>query len=168
MKGPRREGREMALQALYRAEVTGDPSPQAMELLWQHFEAPLAARGFAAALVDGVLARRDEIDALLADAAENWSLPRLSRVDLNVLRLAVYELLQRDPGVPTSVVLDEAIEIARRYGGEESSQFVNGVLDRVAAVLGVRDPLRHADVTDEAGERPTAADAPARREPSRD
>ena len=137
--GRRRQGREMALQALYRAEVTGDPSPQAIELLWEHFEAPVSARGFALELVHGVLESKDDIDGRLGEAAENWSLGRFSRVDLNVLRIAVYELLQRDERVPTSVVLDEAIEIARRFGGEESSQFVNGILDRVAATLGIRD-----------------------------
>ena len=129
----------MALQALYRAEVTSDASPQAIELLWEHFEAPLEARGFALELVHGVLEHQGDIDARLAEAAENWSLGRLSRVDLNVLRIAVYELLQKDERVPTSVVLDEAIEIARRYGGEDSSQFVNGILDRVAERLGVRE-----------------------------
>ena len=137
--GPRRQGREMALQALYRAELTGDVSPEAIELLWEHFEAPIDARGFALDLVHGVLERRDEIDAQLGEAAENWSLARFSRVDLNVLRIAVYELLLHDERVPTSVVIDEAIEIARRYGGEESSQFVNGVIDRIAGTLGVRE-----------------------------
>lgn len=135
----RRHGREIALQALYRMELTGDESPEALELLWQHFEAPLDARGFAVELVQGVLAERERIDALIAEAAENWSLPRLSRVDLSVLRLATHELLQRDLRVPTRVILDEAIEIARRFGGEESSQFVNGVLDQIAGRLGLRD-----------------------------
>lgn len=135
----RRQGREIALQALYRVELAGDESPEALELLWKHFETPLEARGFAVELVQGVLAERERIDALIADAAENWSLSRLSRVDLNLLRLATYELLQRDERVPTSVILDEAIEIARRYGGEESSQFVNGVLDQIAGRLGVRE-----------------------------
>jgi len=153
--GKRRQGREMALQALYRAEVTGDPSPQATELLWEHFEAPIEARGFALDLVHGVLERRDDIDERLAAVAENWSLGRLSRVDLNVLRIAVYELLQRDERVPTSVILDEAIEIARRYGGEESSQFVNGILDRIAGLIGRserREPseaVRHGDEQDD-------------------
>lgn len=135
----RRQSRELALQALYRVELTGDVSPEALERLWQHFEAPIDARGFAIELVDGVLAGRDTIDALLAEAAENWRLARLSRVDLNVLRIAVHELLRRDERVPTSVVIDEAIEIARRYGGEESSRFVNGILDQVAGRLGVRE-----------------------------
>src|SRR5258706_3902288 len=135
--GRRRQGREMALQALYRAEVTGDSSPQAIELLWEHFEAPIGARGFALELVHGVLERRTDIDGRLGEVAENWSLGRFSRVDLNVLRIAVYELLQRDERVPTSVVLDEAIEIARRYGGGGSSQFVNGILHRVADTPGI-------------------------------
>ncbi len=135
----RRQSREIALQALYRIELTGDTSPEALELLWQHFEAPIDARGFAVELVHGVLADREAIDRLLAEAAENWSLSRLSRVDLNVLRLAAHELLLRDERVPTRVILDEAIEIARRYGGEDSAQFVNGVLDCVAGHLGMRD-----------------------------
>jgi len=137
--GGRRQGREISLQALYRVELTGDTSPEPLELLWQHFEAPLDARGFALELVHGVLARREAIDRLLADAAQNWTLARLSRVDLNILRIAVYELLQQDERVPTSVVIDEAVEIARRYGGEQSSQFVNGVLDEIAGRLGVRE-----------------------------
>ena len=147
--GRRRQGREMALQALYRADVTGDASPQAIELLWEHFEAPIDARGFALEIVHGVLERREDIDARLAEAAENWSVGRFSQVDRNVLRIAVYELLQQDERVPTSVVLDEAIEIARRYGGEESSQFVNGILDRIAGMLGVRDRNDSAATADD-------------------
>ena len=135
----RREGRELALQALYRIELTGDSSPEAVELLWQHFEAPLVARGFALELVDRVLAERGRIDELVAEAADNWSLGRLSRVDLNILRIAACELLSPRDRVPTSVVIDEAIEIARRYGGEESSEFVNGILDHIAGRLGVRE-----------------------------
>jgi N utilization substance protein B len=145
----RRQSREIALQALYRIELTGDPSPEALELLWQHFEAPVDARGFAIELVHGVLADRDAIDRLLAEAAENWSLARLSRVDLNVLRVATHELLRRDQRVPTSVILDEAIEIARRYGGEDSAQFVNGVLDAVAGTLGVREPRESRSASEE-------------------
>ena len=137
--GARRQSREIALQALYRVELTGDTSPEALERLWQHFEAPIEARAFALELIDGVLAEREAIDRMLADAAEHWSLGRLSRVDLNVLRIAAYELLRRDERAPTSVVIDEAIEIARRFGGEESSQFVNGILDEIAGRLGVRE-----------------------------
>jgi N utilization substance protein B len=137
--GVRRQSREIALQALYRIEVTGDASPEALERLWDHFEAPIEARGFALELIDGVLAEREAIDRMLAAATEHWSLGRLSRVDLNVLRIAAYELLRLDERAPTSVVIDEAIEIARRFGGQESSQFVNGILDEIAGRLGVRE-----------------------------
>jgi N utilization substance protein B len=141
----RRGGRELALQALYRVELTGDSSPGAIELLWRHFEAPLAARGFALELVHGVLAERERIDELVATAADNWSIGRISRVDLNILRIAACELLRPQDRVPTSVVIDEAIEIARRYGGEESSQFVNGILDHIAGLLGVRERRESAE-----------------------
>jgi transcription antitermination protein NusB len=135
----RRQSRESALQALYTIELTGDSSPEALERLWQHFEAPLEARRFALELVHGVLGERETIDRLLQEIAENWTLGRLSRVDLNILRIAAFELSRQDERVPTSVVIDEAIEIARRYGGEESSQFVNGILDQVAGRFGVRE-----------------------------
>ena len=141
--GARRKGRELAVQALYRMELTGDESASGSTGLWEHFESTAEARGFASSLVNGVVAERGEIDALLEQVLENWSVARLSRVDLNVLRVGAYEL--RHPGdVPTAVVLDEAIEVARRFGGEEAAQFVNGVLDRVADRLGVRDLLRPA------------------------
>ena len=139
--GVRRKGRELAVQALYRMELTGDESASGSDGLWEHFESTAEARQFATELVAGVIAERREIDELLAATLENWSVARLSRVDLNVLRVGVYEL--RHPGqVPTAVVLDEAIEVARRFGGEEAAQFVNGVLDRIADRLGVRDATR--------------------------
>jgi len=141
----RRQSREIALQALYRIELTGDSSAEALELLWQHFEAPVDARGFAIELVHGVVEDREAIDRMLADVAQNWSLTRLSRVDLNVLRLAAHELMRRDERVPTSVIIDEAIEISRRYGGEDSGKFVHGILDAVAGTLGVREPRPASD-----------------------
>jgi len=89
---------------------------------------------FARELVEGVRARRERIDALIAASAEHWRLPRLSRVDLSVLRLATFELVGR-PEIPHSVTLNEAVEIARRFGSEESPAFVNGVLDHIARQL---------------------------------
>ncbi|MGH7818521.1 MAG: transcription antitermination factor NusB [Candidatus Binatia bacterium] len=141
--GERRKGREIALQALYRMEITGDESGEGTELLWEHFEAPPEARRFAVELVRGVVDHRSRIDALIDDAVENWNIARLSRVDLNILRVGAYELLVTRE-IPTSVVLDEAIEIARRYGSDDSSQFVNGVLDHIAGVLGVRESGKEA------------------------
>ncbi len=88
---------------------------------------------FCLGLYDGVAAHVDVIDQRLADSAENWRLPRMASVDRNVLRLGAYELLYT-PDTPPSVVLDEAIELARRYGSADSSAFVNGVLDKLRQV----------------------------------
>lgn len=133
--GSRREARERALQALYQLDMTGT------EPDWGVVEEPADVVGFARELVDGVSADRERIDKLIAECAEHWRLPRLSRVDLNLLRLATFELLAR-PDIPASVTINEAIEIARRYGSGDSASFVNGVLDHVAATLGVKEKPR--------------------------
>lgn len=141
--GERRVARELALQALYKLDMLGESAaPGALGLFWEHFVPEGIPRGgeserFARELVDGVEANRARIDELIGAAAEHWRLPRLSRVDLSLLRLATFELLGR-PEIPAAVTIDEAIEIARRYGSEDSARFVNGVLDHVAGVLGVR------------------------------
>ena len=136
--GTRRDARELALQALYQLDVTGEGDPaRGLALFWTHFDAPPDARAFARELVDGVRDHAERIDQLIGGSAEHWRLPRLSRVDLNLLRLATFELLAR-PDIPASVTIDEAIEIARRFGGEDSASFVNGVLDHIAQVLGVK------------------------------
>ena len=136
--GARREGRELAVQALYQQDMTPE-GHSAPDVFSGHFEegGPDAV-AFAQELVAGVREHRERIDALIAQAAEHWRLPRLSRVDLAVLRLATYELLAR-PEIPASVTINEAIEIARRFGSEESPRFVNGVLDHIAGTLGVKD-----------------------------
>src|SRR6185503_15614556 len=126
------DARERALQALYQLDLAGT------EPDWAAIEEPGEVVLFARELVDGVQGQRERIDALIAECAEHWRLPRLSRVDLNLLRLATFELLAR-PEIPPSVTINEAIEIARRYGSEDSASFVNGVLDHVAATLGVKE-----------------------------
>ena len=135
--GARRDGRELAVQALYQEDMTPE-GPAAPGVFSGHFEegGPEAV-AFARELVAGVTEHRERIDALIAQAAEHWRLPRLSRVDLAVLRLATYELLAR-PEIPPSVTINEAIEIARRFGSEDSGGFVNGVVDAIAATLGVK------------------------------
>jgi len=85
-----------------------------------------------------VRSKRDRIDELIAAASQHWRLPRLSRVDLSLLRLSTYELLAC-PDIPASVTIDEAIEIARRFGSEDSAAFVNGVLDAIATSVGAKD-----------------------------
>ena len=135
--GARRKGRELAVQALYQIELTGESSPAALALFLERSEAGGPAKEFAAALVAGVRERQPQLDQVIAATSEHWRLERLSRVDLNVLRVAAYEL-SSTLEVPTNVVIDEAIEIARRFGTEESAQFVNGILDHIAARLGVK------------------------------
>ncbi|GIW41230.1 MAG: leucine--tRNA ligase [Candidatus Binatia bacterium] len=128
--GARRRGRELALQLLYQLDVTPS-SDFPLESLVRHFGGGESARAFALELVRGVLEHREEIDRLVAETTRHWKLDRLSKVDRNILRLAVYELLHT-PEVPVQVVIDEAIEIARTYGDRESPAFVNGVLDAIA------------------------------------
>ncbi len=136
MRG-RRKGRELALQALYQSDITSDASEKSLAEFWATTEGSASAKQFAMQLVEGVLARRAEIDALVESAAENWRLERLSRVDLNVIRIAVHELTAPPP-LPLEIAINEAVEISRRFGTGESSSFVNGVLDQVAARLGLK------------------------------
>lgn len=126
--GMRRRGRELALQMLYQHELAGNNIETIVSSFEELQQAPAATRDFAAALARGTLDRRDEIDARLAEQADNWRLDRMAAVDRNILRLAMYELLFA-PDTPPAVVIDEAVEIAKRFGSERSSQFVNGVLD---------------------------------------
>ena len=127
----RRKGRELALQALYQIEMTGDPSGAAVDLFLQHFEGNAKAKEFARRLVSGTVSQRAEIDRLIAQATEHWKIERLAKVDFVLLRMAAYELVFC-ADIPTSVTLDEAIEIAKRFGSEDSAGFINGVLDHVA------------------------------------
>jgi len=129
--GNRRKGRELALQALYQMEVTGDSSVAALELFLSHFEGSPVAKDFARRLVSGVLSQRAELDRLIARCSEHWKLTRMAKVDLVILRMAAYEVVFC-PDIPVNVSLDEAIEIGRRFGTEDSAPFINGVLDQLA------------------------------------
>ena len=135
---PRHQSRQAALQVLYAADLMAGCEPTSpIEAVFddvaRHFELAPGARSFADELVSGVAAVRGELDALLAGHARNWRLSRMAVVDRNVLRLGAFELGHTD--TPTSVILDEAIELARRFGAESSPAFVNGVLDAVARAL---------------------------------
>lgn len=142
----RHASRQVALQVLYAVDLATRSRPgeddvkrmppaaqEVFELVAENFDLPEGARAFAKQLVCGVTRRRDELDALLAGYARNWRISRMAAVDRNVLRIAAYELLRTD--TPTSVILDQAIELARRFGDEPSPAFVNGVLDAVAHAI---------------------------------
>ncbi len=135
--GIRRKGRELALQALYQIEMTGDTSSQALDFFWDHFEGNAKAKDFARRLASGVVAHREKIDRLIEQSTDNWKLTRMAKVDLTILRLATYELLFC-PDIPMNVSMDEAIEIGKRYGSGDSATFINGVLDQVAVAGGVK------------------------------
>lgn len=125
----RRRAREIALQALYRLDMNPATSPEEVE---RFLAARLSDRGleaFARGLVAGVQERRQELDALLDSRADNWRVARMAATDRAILRIAAHELLTG--GAPGPVVADEAIELAKRYGTEQSSRFVAGLLGRL-------------------------------------
>lgn len=124
--GRRHEARERALHLLYEAEVKGVPVTTVLADL------PLAPDPFAVELIEGLGGHGDEIDALVAGHSHRWQLDRMPALDRAVLRLAAYELAHR-PDVPTAVVIDEAVELAKQYSTDRSGGFVNGVLSAVAA-----------------------------------
>jgi len=136
VRGTRRKGRELALQALYQIEMTGDISAGAVDSFLNHFEGAAKAKEFARRLVSGVVSQRSEIDRRIEQSTENWKLARLAKVDLLILRLATYELVYC-PDIPHNVSLNEAIEIGKRFGTDDSAAFINGVLDQIAQVSAV-------------------------------
>jgi N utilization substance protein B len=126
--GTRRRARELALQLLYQFELT-DASPEEMQAGFEEWRnAGENVREFADNLLRGTLDRLDEIDEELGRQTTHWRLERLAAVDRNILRLAMYELIF-ETDTPHAVVIDEAIEIAKKYGTKDSGRFVNGVLD---------------------------------------
>ena len=126
--GTRRRARELALQLLYQSELT-DAEPEEMQAGFEEWRnAAESVREFADKLLRGTLAKRDEIDEELGRQTTHWRLERLAAVDRNILRLAMYELIF-ETETPHAVVIDEAIEIAKKYGTKDSGRFVNGVLD---------------------------------------
>jgi N utilization substance protein B len=137
--GARRLGRERALQALYQLEQ--DPrltAPLALDASWaasdEEGHRDPDAQAFALELVTGVQLHLAEIDALLEQHSLNWRMERMQRIDRNVLRIGVYELLHR-PEIPRKVTLNEAVELGKTFGNEASSAFINGLLDKVAGTV---------------------------------
>jgi len=137
--GGRHRGREVALQVLYAIDQERTPagegtSPAAIfDQIRENFDVPPAVAEFALELVSGVIERVVELDEIIGLHARNWRVSRMAIVDRNVLRLAVHEL--RDTETPLAVVIDEAVDLARRFGADSSPPFVNGVLDAIAREL---------------------------------
>ncbi len=130
--GKRRKARECALQALYEIDTAGQDPGEALTDLAESFgtDDPRIL-GYAEGLVRGVVAHRESLDTLIQSFSPKWRLDRMACVDRNILRLATFELRYRED-IPYRVILDEAIEVAKRFGAEGSAAFINGILDRVA------------------------------------
>jgi N utilization substance protein B len=128
--GNRRRAREQALQVLYLIDLTGMTDESALDLFRTNFENDEDEFAFVSELVKGVQTDLAEIDALIEKHAENWKLSRMPRIDRNILRLGTHQLLRRSD-IPPAVVLDESVELGKRFGEEKTSSFVNGVLDRI-------------------------------------
>ncbi|MCZ7584713.1 MAG: transcription antitermination factor NusB [Deltaproteobacteria bacterium] len=129
--GNRHKSREFALQILYASDVSDTPLRQVLPYFWETLTCPAEVRRFADEIALGVEHHRDEIDGAIARFAEHWTIDRMTSVDRNILRMAVFELFYL-PDVPESVTINEAVEIGKKFGAEESGAFVNGILDRIA------------------------------------
>ena len=133
--GARSRGREAALQMLFAHEATVDDVDEVVGNYWRELPGDPDSRDFADAVVRAVIAATDKIDERISAASRHWRIERMTRVDRNVLRIGVHEL-ESEPATPRAVIIDEAVELAKRYGAEGSGVFVNGVLDRIAEDLG--------------------------------
>lgn len=137
----RREGREAAIQFLYQQDIHGDHALDLSRDFWAFREAKTSVREFAENLIRGVNAHLAEVDARIVKYVENFGIERLAAVDRNIIRLAIYEMLHCME-TPPVVAISEAIELAKKFGGEDSGRFVNGVLDKFKGEL--TRPLREA------------------------
>jgi N utilization substance protein B len=135
--GVRREGRELALQLLYALDLNPIKIQETLQLSRENSRSAEHVRIFAEELAAGVMANLVEIDKLIAETSKNWAISRMAKVDLNILRLAVFEINFRID-IPLNVTINEAIEVAKKFGTEDSPAFINGILDEIAANIEVK------------------------------
>ena len=135
--GRRRQSRETALQLLYALDITRANVREVLRAGWADKMLSPEIRDFTTTLVTGVIEHRDGIDALIQECSTNWSLERIGLVERNILRFAIYELCFL-PDIPPNVTINEAVEVAKKYGTEEAPAFINGILDRVKHAVGPR------------------------------
>ncbi|MFH1846236.1 MAG: transcription antitermination factor NusB, partial [Candidatus Omnitrophota bacterium] len=127
--------REIALKVLYANDITKEEIEETERKFWEHnISKSKSIRDFSRHLIDGVISKREKIDEILAKCATNWKIERMATIDRNILRIAAYELLY-DKETPPKVAINEAIEIAKKYGDENSGRFVNGILDEIRKVM---------------------------------
>ncbi len=137
--GKRHKARELALMVLYELEFRPDPAAPVLKEFWRQRAVPPEVQEFAESLVQGTLEHAAELDRVIQTNAAHWSLARIAPVERNILRLAAYELLYRHE-IPERVAINEAIELAKSYGSEESGAFVNGILDQIRLHLNPPQP----------------------------
>lgn len=129
--GARRKARECALQMLFGHDLNALETQKLIDVFWNELaESREEIRDFASELARGVIEHRSEIDRLIEGRADNWRIERMAVVDRNILRLAIYEFLYH-PETPKTVIINEALDIARRFSSYEATQFINGVLDAI-------------------------------------
>ncbi|MBI1911191.1 MAG: transcription antitermination factor NusB [Deltaproteobacteria bacterium] len=126
----RRKARETALQVLYRVDIADISLGEGFEAEMEELAPGTEARRYCEVLVHGVLDNRRKLDSTIERYSENWTIERMAVVDRNVLRVAVYEL-QYCKDIPYKVIIDEAVELAKRFGSDESGAFINGILDKI-------------------------------------
>lgn len=137
MKLSRRKARMVALEMLYQFDMADGKMDDIIRAQIKGKDLPNGAKDFIFQLVKGVLGHRDEIDKLIEIRAEHWSLERITVIDRNILRLAIFELLYCED-VPFKVIIDEAVELGKTYGTEDSGAFINGVLDKIGRGISAR------------------------------
>ena len=132
--GTRRQARELAMQALFYMDIQNHASLQMLESFCENFRPPKRSHPFFLTLVSGVLENRSEIDTLIERFSKNWKINRMSCVDRNVMRVAVYEMLYCED-IPPKVSINEAVDVGKKFGGEESGAFINGIMDSIGDAL---------------------------------
>lgn len=126
--GKRRKARESALQILYQLEFDDSQIDETIDRYWRDKRVPGDIKGYSRRLVEGILGHREEIDKAIQSVSEHWRVSRMALIDRNILRLAAFELLQAREIAPP-IIIDEAVEIAKRFSGPEAAVFINGILD---------------------------------------
>ncbi len=135
----RRRAREIALQVLYQLDIDQGVPQEALSVYFENFRPSEKAREFCQRLIEGVSQHREEIDRLIEENAEHWTLKRMAVVDRNILRVATFELIHC-PDIPFKASLNEAIELAKKFGNDDSGAFINGILDKVHSLVGPSTP----------------------------
>ena len=132
--GTRRQAREIAMQALFNMDMRSNVSVEMLEHFCGNFCPSKKTQPFFLKLVNGVLGAKDELDTLIERFSKNWDLNRMSGVDRNVMRIAVFELLYCDD-IPPKVSINEAVDVGKKFGSEESGAFINGIMDSIRGAL---------------------------------